>query len=447
MGGRSEPNVTTSTTTNEPSQFIQPHLTNLFGQANTAMDQTNTAPFGGDLYAGPTDAQLIGQNMGINQAMNSDPGAGARQAEGTISARLASDIPNSGPGGFSMSAAPQTERLGPQANAQFQMTDLQGANNLGGARAVSQSINQLAGASPNVQGENLQAALAAGIDPIQRRLQEDILPQFRNQLVGSGAFDNSRAGFAGDRIVDENFIRPANEVAQGLIFQDYQQRQQNEQANYQQRTEIGANAAENFADRNLQDQGALRGQQLQQGLSANQFSLQDWQQQQNLAANDVNAANQYANQQFSLANQLSQQDLGQQRNQYGQLLGQELQAAMALPQLGNSAYQLGMQPANTMSAIGAEQQGFNQGFLNEALQQFQLQNQIPFTNMDMYSNIIQGQPFINQSSTQTSPGQQTGGFGQGLQGAVGGASAGFSLGGPVGAAIGGGLGLLGGWFG
>lgn len=443
MGGRSE--TSTSTTSNEPSDFIQPHLTNLFDQANTAFNQTNTAPFGGDLYAGPTDAQIIGQNMGLQQAMGADPAAGARQAEGTLSARLASDIPNSGGPGFTMSAAPQTQTLGPQRAQQFDNTALDRSGNLGGVNAVSQGVQQLAGDSPNVQGGNLEAAINAGIDPIQRRLQEDILPQFRSQLVGNGAFDNSRAGFTGDRIVEENFLRPANEVAQGLIYQDYSQRLGNEQANYQQRTDIGASAAENFANRQLQDQSDLRGQELTQGLQRNQFNLQDWQQRQQLAANDISAVNNYGNQQFSLENQIMQQDLAQQRAQYPQLLQQELQTALAMPQLGASAYQLGMQPGQTVSAIGAEQQGWNQGFLNEALQQFQLQNQIPFTNLDSYSNIIQGQPFINQSTTQTSPGPSQGG--QAVQGALGGAGLGFSLGGPLGAAVGGGLGLLGGAFG
>tara|TARA_R110002153_G_scaffold274298_2_gene448196 strand:+ start:14007 stop:15350 length:1344 start_codon:yes stop_codon:yes gene_type:complete len=447
MGGRSDPQTTTTTSSNEPSQFIQPHLTDLFSRANQAMDRTNNGPFGGDLYAGPTDAQLMGQNMGIDAALGSNPAAGTRQAEGTLSNRLASGIPSQGMGAFSMSAAPQTERLGPQGAAQFQQTGLNQATNLGGAGAVSQGIDQVAGASPNVQGGNLQAAISAGIDPIQRRLEQDIMPEFRNSLVGSGAFDNSRAGFTGDRIVEENFTRPANEVAQGLIYQDYAQRLQNEQANYQQRTDIGANAVENFSDRTAQDQNALRGQQLQQGLAGNQFGLQDLQQRQNLAANDVNAGNQYANQQFSLTNQLGQQDLGQQRTENGQLLNQELQTALALPQLGASGFQLGMQPANALSQIGQEQQGFNQGFLNEALQQFQMQNQQPFQNLDAYSNIIQGQPFINQSQSQTTPGPQQGGLGQGIQGGIGGAATGFTFGGPVGAAVGGGLGLLGGLFG
>jgi len=344
LGGNRQ--TTDQTVTNEPSQFIRPFLSNLFQLGQQASANINRAPFSGDTFAGPTGAQLLGQNMAIRQAQGAgDLGAASDAGIGRLHFRLAQD---------QLANAPQ---LG-----------------------AFQNFNLDPG------GNRLQGAISAAVAPITRNFTDNIAPSFRSSLVNNGAFGGARSQISGANLFEQAVSRPAQEVAQQLALRDFQD---------------------------------VRSQGLQQSLASNQFRLGN---------------------------------ADQQRRLRPLLLDNELRVAQSLPAIERGNFQLGLQPSQVFSQVGGEQQRFNQGFLDEALRNFQLQNQIPFTGLDSLSNIIQGQPFINQNTTQTGP-RTGGGVAGGIQGAVGGVSGanalanlGLFTANPITLGIGGVLGALGGLF-
>ena len=125
---------------------------------------------------------------------------------------------------------------------------------------------------------------------------------------------------------------------------------------------------------------------------------------------------------------------------------------MAAPGLAQAGLGLSLAPSDILSAAGAEQRGWAQEPITEAMQRYQMALQAPWQAVQPYSNILQGLPGGNMG-TQTTTGQpgiwqqQPNRGASALSGAMGGASMGMSVGGPWGAAAGGILGGLGGLFG
>jgi hypothetical protein len=204
--------------------------------------------------------------------------------------------------------------------------------------------------------------------------------------------------------------------------------------------------------RALQEQEAGRLDQLnlQQALSGNQIESQNWRDMMSLLQRDLTGQQERGLQDVSnirnLAAQIGMQenqlDLQDVMNQRG--LGQS--AAQSLPQIFSQNMTNDMVPLQMMGQAGAQQQGWNQGFLDEARQLYELQVQAPWQGLGQYSNIVQNSPFVSSTQTNTTPSQST--LGGALQGGLGAGMGALALGasGPVGWGLAG-LGALAGAFG
>lgn len=155
MGGGSK----TQKTVNEPSKLAKPYLEDILkrGSANSQVEKTF---FPGQTFAGFDPSQIAGQDALL---------------------------------GFA------------QGGAQDLYNNTYGAYN-----------NILAQADPNSQAT--QGLVNAAIDPVQQRLQMDVLPGLRNRGVASGNFGGIRQELGEQQALGQ-FGREAGNVAAGVIGQ------------------------------------------------------------------------------------------------------------------------------------------------------------------------------------------------------------------------------------
>jgi len=129
---------------------------------------------------------------------------------------------------------------------------------------------------------------------------------------------------------------------------------------------------------------------------------------------------------------------------YGDAYGQGLKAQAAAMEFAPTAMQTAMMPYNVMGDVGAYQRGEQEMALQEDMNRYQYNQQLPVQNLNNYMQMLQGAPW-GSSSTSQMPDRGFSGTG-----ALGGAMTGASLGGmfgPLGMGIGAiGGGLLGGLF-
>lgn len=104
-----------------------------------------------------------------------------------------------------------------------------------------------------------------------------------------------------------------------------------------------------------------------------------------------------------------------------------------------------LQRSAALSDAGGQQQTQNQANINDQVQRFNFQQQLPYNQLGLYNQMIQGNYGGTSTLTQPYFGPASGsGLAGGLSGALSGAGTGFAVGGPYGAAAGG---ILGGLFG
>lgn len=91
-------------------------------------------------------------------------------------------------------------------------------------------------------------------------------------------------------------------------------------------------------------------------------------------------------------------------------------------------------PAQTLDAVGQQKQGYEQQAINDAIDKWNWEQNLPAAKLSQYQNLVQGNYGGTSSgmSTGTTPASQR----NPIMGALGGAAAGMSLAGPWGAAAG-----------
>lgn len=131
---------------------------------------------------------------------------------------------------------------------------------------------------------------------------------------------------------------------------------------------------------------------------------------------------------------ISAQDFARERG-----LQQQAQLAQsALGQAAPSFFQASFLPAQALAQVGASREAIAAQPLQEAMQRYQFQQQLPFQQLGGFLSSVYGTPFAG-SQIPATPQAQTNQFGQ----ALGGATLGYRVGGLPGAALGGLLGYFG----
>jgi hypothetical protein len=105
----------------------------------------------------------------------------------------------------------------------------------------------------------------------------------------------------------------------------------------------------------------------------------------------------------------------------GNLAGQAGSLGMQQAQLGEAQQGLALNEANTLLALGGQEQGQRQAELDATYQNQYQQYQQPYQNLGFYSDIFQGMPigqstFTQQSTPNPSTISQLGGLATGLYG-------------------------------
>lgn len=311
------------------------------------------------------------------------------------------------------------------------------ANATTGAGAMGNYMNQLGSSGAAQQGQGFtgaqnaisglqaagdfnnnpayQAALQSAINPLTQQFQETVMPGIKSGAQDAGQFGGSRQGIA-EGIASRGYLDAVASTAANMG-----------NAAYAQGLQAQANA------------GSLSNQLLGQG---NQ---------------NVQAAG-------ALGSNLSSQGLQAQTNAgqlgYG-LMGQGLQALQGSGALGSNLYGTGSQamgqaaalspslqqmlamPGQTQFNLGQLLQNQNQAQIDSNVAAYNYNQNLPYTMMSDYLQMLQG-----QSGGQTTSSQSGGGSNR-LTGALGGAATGAALGSIVpgiGTGIGAGVGALYGLF-
>lgn len=253
-----------------------------------------------------------------------------------------------------------------------------------------------------------------------RNLSENLLPQISDQFV--------RAGQYGSPQQREGVYRALRDTQESVLGQQAQVLQQGYgQAGQlfgqdQARLAGLAGTAGGLGQGQQQllqsaglGQGSLAGQDLSRILSAGQTVGQ-------LGLGQAGVAGSDASRQIAAGQGMA--GIGQSQIQASQTdNAQRLGAAQGILGLAGQAQNMGFQQAGALEGIGAAQQGQNQQNLNTGYQDYLTQQQYPWQQIGNLSNVIQGVP-VNQSSssnvqtTNPSPStlSQIGGIGLGVAG-------------------------------
>jgi hypothetical protein len=127
-----------------------------------------------------------------------------------------------------------------------------------------------------------------------------------------------------------------------------------------------------------------------------------------------------SNAQQALGNSIAQTQLGA----YGQGLDSQARALAFLPQQA----QLGMMPSQIYGQVGAQQEGYNQQAINDAMQRFNFAQSEPYNRATWYNQILTGAaPYASKTETTTGAGGST------MGNVIGGGMTGYALGNALGA--------------
>jgi hypothetical protein len=173
-GGSSGPSSTTSITKTDPPAYLQPYLTDIATKAQGAYNQVPQGGFTGDLVATPNANQTGAVNQTLAKAGSLDAGGFGADTSG-IASTLANKV-NTG------------AYTAPASNT-FTSTNL---------------------ATPSLIDSYLQ--------PVQARLQNEILPSLTSQAVSQGAYGGSRYATEAAVQVNNEFTTTAANIASQLGY-------------------------------------------------------------------------------------------------------------------------------------------------------------------------------------------------------------------------------------
>lgn len=353
-GGSGKPQTVNQT--NEPWPGAKNYTLQLYQRAADALNRTtmDAAPVN---YAGPTGAQL-GANQGVIDWANANMGKGgvvnpaianimATMNMGTQKLGQAGptyeSMPGFNPMNFATPAA--TDSFNPKTfdgsmfgfNAQGYKPmpgfNAQGFNATGFGTApgfsyngtsfnptgaygadTSAAVDQFAGAAPQLSGtDELTAAINAAMAPLQRNLEENILPQAKLSGVETGTYGGDAQGLEMSKLIRDEFAKPMSDTIGNLVYQNMGRKEGLQSQQYMQRYGAGAEATQNSFSRMLQD--AMQGKQLtaEQQQLMNQLGFSDVQSLRDYGSKNTEMLNSMGFQNTNMLNQLGLQDIGQQR--------------------------------------------------------------------------------------------------------------------------------------
>lgn len=338
-------NVTTTQTTN-PNEIILPYLRDLLSEGRGIYENTPYTPYNGPRVAGFTPDQTAG----MQQARNS-VGVWQPYLEGAASRA----------GGVGDMAMQYAQQYAGQGTPQYD-------------RVTSPIISSQVVGAKQFPGADMTAymnpyeSLVTGA--AARAMQEAADRQMANaqaKFASSGAFGGSRQGLY-EGTMGSQTARGIGELVNQSRMQNYTNAQ---------------GAWQKDADRLLQADALTA----QMGLSAAGTN----------AGNILRAlmANQTAG--------LDAQRLGLQGDQLGlSALGQSLAAAQLLGNLGNSASTNSFNDASKLLGIGGMQQGLDQKNMDVAYGDFQTERDYPWTQIQRYASLLNGNGLNNARTTTTS---------------------------------------------
>lgn len=164
----------TTVSTYQPPAYLEPYLTDIASSAQAAYQQVPQGGFSGQLVARPTTAQT--QALDAQKAVAANPALGQF---GTAATTVANDLANK------VTSGAYTAPL----NNTFAPVNL----------ATQDAVN-------------------AYLDPVQRRLQNEIVPQLQSQAIAQGAYGGARYNTALAETVNDNFTREAANISAQLGY-------------------------------------------------------------------------------------------------------------------------------------------------------------------------------------------------------------------------------------
>ena len=403
MCAPAQPSAPTSQTVTNTSipQYARPYVERMLGKAE-ALSSTPYQRYGGERIAGFNDLQ----NQAINQAQNLGPAGqlGTATDLATSAGRQFGNTsynPASFANQYNAPAAYQTGQFGVGNITADKLRNYQ----MGAAERIS-GPNSF---SADVAKEYMNPYMQNVVD-IQKReaqRQADIAASQRaGQAAQVGAFGGSRMGLENAMANRENQRLMSDIQATGSSAA-YQQAQQ--QFNQQQQANMQAALANQAAGLTVGGQNLaarlgvqqLGSQQSMQAQLANQAAAQQAQQMQEASrqygyGQNMNAAQLAA--QYGLAGQQA----GEQSRQFGanlglQALGQQLQSANTLGQLGQMQFGQEQAGMNARQQAGLQQQGLEQQRLQQQYQDFLTQRGYPQQQLAFMSDMLRGLP-LSQST-------------------------------------------------
>ena len=162
----------------EPPAYLKPYLIDVADKAKSAMDKMPQGGFGGQLVATPTQAQRDAIDLQQDLAYSlTDAGQGTQAIADTQRQKFLT-------GGFTA-----------RADKEF---------------------------TPEVL--DTQPAIEAMLNPIQQRLEEQVIPNLRSEAITQGAYGGDRYWTAADTAIRDNFTREAQDIAAKINLAEGQRR-------------------------------------------------------------------------------------------------------------------------------------------------------------------------------------------------------------------------------
>lgn len=403
-GGQPQPSQQTVTNTSIP-EYARPYVERMLGRSE-ALATTPYQSYGGERIAGFNDLQ----NQAFGQAQNLGPAGqlGAATDMATSAGRQFGNMsydPTSFANQYNAPAAYQTGQFGVGniAPNQLQQYQMDGAERISGPEAFSPAMAQ----------EYINPYMQNVVD-IQKReaqRQADIAASQRaGQAAQVGAFGGSRMGLENAMANRENQRLMSDIQATGSSAA-YQQglAAAQQQFNMRQQGNMQAALANQAAGMNVGQQNLaarlgvqqLGSQQSMQAQLANQAAAQQAQQMQEASrqygyGQNMNAAQLAA--QYGLSAQQAAEQSKQFGSQYGlQTLGQKLQAANTLGQLGQTQFGQEQAGMDARMRAGMQQQGLEQQRIDQQYQDFLNQRGYNQKQQSWFSDMLRGIP-MSQST-------------------------------------------------
>lgn len=339
-----------------------------------------------------------------------------------------------------------------------------------GTETVENAMARLYAAGNPQNNPYFQQAVQSAIRPVTENFQEQVMPGIRQGAQAAGQQGSSRQGIA-EGIAARGYMNTVGDISANMGNQAYAQGLQAVQASGQlgqglaglgasalgQSGQIGTNLAGLTAQQ--------LGQAGQLGSQLGQLNLGQMSQAGNLGAQlgqlNLNQLSQAGGLGIDQSSLLGQQ-MGQAGSLGANLAGTNANLQMGLANLGSNmvqnaagnysqavnqtgdAQQALMYSPNLLLQLGQQQTADAQREIDAQIARYNYNQQLPFTQISDYLQLLQGAP----GGTTSSMASQSGG-GNRFTGVLGGAMTGAGLGsmfGPWGVGIGGGLGALSGLF-